>query len=100
MLQSPPWKTLLNIPYFYVKLLSNFLYVTVAVNVPADNNLKAEIIKSGMTMSEVVDKLNKKHDRQDTLQNFSGKLRRESFKYTEVEEILDVIRCRIEWNKK
>ncbi|HBE77715.1 MAG TPA: phosphoribosylglycinamide formyltransferase [Firmicutes bacterium] len=53
-----------------------------------------------MTMSEVVDKLNKKHDRQDTLQNFSGKLRRESFKYTEVEEILDVIRCRIEWNKK
>jgi len=64
------------------------------------DNLKAEIVKSGMTLSQVVEELNRRHNRQDTLQNFSGKLRRESFKYTEVEEILDVIGCKIEWVKK
>ena len=61
------------------------------------DELKALIIKSGWTMTQVVDELNKKYDRNTSVQNFSAKLKRESLKYTEVEEILDIIGYSISW---
>jgi len=63
------------------------------------DDLKAAIIKSGFTMTQVVEQLNAKYDRDISIQNFSGKLRRESLKYTEVEEILDIIGYSIVWEK-
>ncbi|WES36602.1 LLM class flavin-dependent oxidoreductase [Ruminiclostridium papyrosolvens DSM 2782] len=62
--------------------------------------LKALIIKSGWTMTQVVDSLNKKHDRDTTVQNFSSKLIRGTLKYSEVCEILDLIGYKIEWVPK
>lgn len=66
---------------------------------PLKDDLKALIIKSGWTMTQVVDELNKKYDRNTSIQNFSSKLKRESFKYTEVVEILDIIGYTITWTK-
>lgn len=63
------------------------------------DDLKALIIKSGWTMTQVVEELNKKYNRDTSVQNFSAKLKRESLKYTEVEEILDIIGYEIKWNQ-
>lgn len=63
------------------------------------DELKALIIKSGWTMTQVVDELNKKYDRSTSVQNFSAKLRRESLKYTEVEEVLNIIGYSIAWTQ-
>lgn len=63
------------------------------------DDLKALIIKSGWTMTQVVEELNRRYDRDTSVQNFSAKLKRESLKYTEVAEILDIIGYEIVWNK-
>ena len=62
-------------------------------------DLKAAIIKSGFTMTQVVDLLNIKYGRDTSVQNFSAKLKRESLKYTEVKEVLDIIGYSIVWEK-
>ena len=64
------------------------------------DDLKALIIKSGWTMTQVVEELNKKYNRNTSVQNFSAKLKRESLKYTEVEEVLNIIGYSISWRKK
>ncbi len=63
------------------------------------DDLKALIIKSGWTMTQVVDELNKRYGRDTSVQNFSSKLKRESLKYTEVVEVLDIIGYTINWVK-
>lgn len=66
---------------------------------PLKDDLKALIIKSGWTMTQVVEELNKRYDRNTSVQNFSAKLKRESLKYTEVVEILEIIGYKISWTK-
>lgn len=61
------------------------------------DELKALIIKSGWTMTQVVEELNLRHNRDTSVQNFSAKLKRESLKYTEVAEILNIIGYEIKW---
>ncbi|MBI6875595.1 LLM class flavin-dependent oxidoreductase [Clostridium aciditolerans] len=67
---------------------------------PLKEELKALIIKSGWTMTDVVNRLNEKHNRDTTVQNFSSKLIRGTLKYSEVEEVLDLIGYEIEWVPK
>ena len=50
-------------------------------------------------MTQVVDLLNIKYGRDTSVQNFSAKLKRESLKYTEVQEVLDIIGYTIVWEK-
>lgn len=64
------------------------------------NDLKAVIAKKGFTIKQVNDELNKRHGTNYTSQNFSNRLRKESFSYSEVEEILDVIGYVVEWREK
>ena len=64
------------------------------------DDLKALIIKSGWTMKQVVEELNKKYNRNTSVQNFSAKLKRESLKYTVVEEVLNIIGYSISWRKQ
>lgn len=66
---------------------------------PLKDELKALIIKSGFTMTQVVEELNLKYNRNTSVQNFSSKLKRETLKYTEVEEILTIIGYKISWTK-
>lgn len=61
------------------------------------NDLKAVIAKQGFTIKQVNDELNRRHGTDYTSQNFSNRLRKESFSYNEVVEILDVVGYRVEW---
>lgn len=64
------------------------------------NDLKALIIKSGFTMAQVNDELNKRHNTNLGYQNFSNRLSKETFKYNEILEILDIVGYDIQWVKR
>lgn len=63
------------------------------------SKLKAIIISQGFTMRQVNDELNHRHGTNFTFQNFSNRFRKETFSYSEIEEILNVVGYRIEWIK-
>lgn len=67
---------------------------------PIKEDIKALIIKSGWTMSDVVKALNEKYNRNDTVQNLSGKLTRGTIKYKEALEIAEILGYEIQWIKK
>lgn len=64
------------------------------------NDLKGIIAKQGFTIKQVNDELNRRHGTDYTSQNFSNRLRKETFSYIEIVEILDVIGYRVEWAEK
>lgn len=64
------------------------------------NDLKGIIVKQGFTIKQVNDELNHRHGTDYTSQNFSNRLRKETFSYVEVAEILDVIGYRVDWVEK
>lgn len=64
------------------------------------NDLKGLITKQGFTMSQVNDELNRRHGTSLSFQNFSNRMRKESFSYNEIAEILDVIGYEIQWTEK
>ena len=54
------------------------------------NEIKAQIIRAGYTMQEVVDLLHDEYGWSDSVSNLSGKLQRESLRYREAVELADV----------
>jgi hypothetical protein len=64
------------------------------------NEIKAQIIRAGFTMQEVVDRLADEYDWSDSVSNLSAKLQRESIRYKEVMELADVLDCDIVWVKR
>ena len=66
---------------------------------PLKDDLKSVIIKNGWTMKAMVCELNKRHGKNTTAQIFSSRLSRGNLKYTEVEEILDILGYKIKWIK-
>ena len=64
------------------------------------NEIKAQIIRTGMTMQEVVDLLADEYGWSDSVSNLSAKLQRESIRYKEVVELADVLGCDIVWQKR
>ena len=48
------------------------------------NEIKAQIVRAGFTMQEVVDRLAEEHGWSDSVSNLSAKLQRESIRYKEV----------------
>ena len=64
------------------------------------NEIKAQIVRAGFTMQEVVDRLAEEHDWSDSVSNLSAKLQRESIRYKEVMELADVLDCDIVWAKR
>lgn len=67
---------------------------------PYKNDLKSVIIKSGFTMAQINDELNRRHNTNLGYQNFSNRLSKETFKYNEILEILDIIGYDIQWVKR
>ena len=55
------------------------------------NEIKAQIIRAGYTMQEVVDQLHDEYGWSDSVSNLSGKLQRESLRYREAVELADVL---------
>ena len=64
------------------------------------NEIKAQIIRTGMTMQEVVDLLANEYGWSDSVSNLSAKLQRESIRYKEVVELADVLGYDIVWQKR
>ena len=64
------------------------------------NEIKSYIVRQGMTMQEVVDRLAEEYDWSDSVSNLSAKLQRESIRYKEVMELADVLDCDIVWVKR
>ncbi len=64
------------------------------------NEIKAQIVRAGFTMQDVVDKLAEDYSWSDSVSNLSAKLQRESIRYKEVIELADVLDYDIVWQKR
>ena len=64
------------------------------------NEFKAYIIRTGMTMQQVVEELSDQCGWSDSVSNLSAKLQRESIRYKEVLELADVLGYDIVWQKR
>ena len=62
-------------------------------------DIKAFIIKSGMTMTEVVEELNRRNNTNYSLANLSKKINNETIRYNEVLQIADICGYKIKWIK-
>lgn len=68
-------------------------------NNPIHREIKAYLAKSGMTLTEVVNRmnLNRSADNHTTIQNLSNKLTRGTIKYSEILEIASILNMKIQW---
>lgn len=64
------------------------------------NEIKAKIIESGWTITDVACELGNKYKKTYSSQNLSNKLRRQTIQYKEVKEIANIIGYEIKWEKK
>ena len=64
------------------------------------NEIKAQIVRAGFPMQELVDRLADEYDWSDSVSNLSAKLQRESIRYKEVVELADVLGYDIVWQKR
>lgn len=65
------------------------------------NEIKSYIASAGMTLTEVVNELNKRHPFQPTTtQNISNKLSRGTIRYSECLEIAEILGLKITWSKR
>ena len=64
------------------------------------NEIKAQIVRAGFTMQEVVDRLAEEYDLSDSVSNLSAKLQRESIRYKEVVELADALGYDLVWQKR
>ena len=64
------------------------------------NEIKAQIVRTGFTMQELVDRLAEEYDWSDSVSNLSAKLQRESIRYKEAVELADVLGYDIVWQKR
>ena len=64
------------------------------------NEIKAQIVRAGFTMQELVDRLSDEYDWSDSVSNVSAKLQRKSIRYKEVVELADVLGYDIVWQKR
>ena len=69
-------------------------------NMSVRNEIKAQIIRAGMTMQEVVGLLSDEYGWSDSVSNLSAKLQRESIRYKEVLELADVLGYDIVWQQR
>ena len=64
------------------------------------NEIKAQIVRAGMTMQQVVDLLSDEYGWSDSVSNFSNKLARGSLRYEEAVQLAKVLGYEIVWKKK
>ena len=64
------------------------------------NEIKANIVQEGTTMSEVVKRLSAIHGWSASVPNLSDKLKRGTLRYHEVIELADVLGYDIVWQKR
>lgn len=68
---------------------------------PIHKQIKMNLARSGMTLTEVVSKMNmnRSEDNQTTIQNISNKIMRGTIKYSEILEIAAILNMSIVWTE-
>ena len=64
------------------------------------NEIKAQIVRAGMTMQQVVDLLYDEYGWSDSVSNFSNKLARGSLRYEEAVQLAEVLGYELVWQKR
>ena len=64
------------------------------------NEIKANIVRAGFTMQELVELLHEEYGWSDSVSNLSAKLQRESIRYREVLELADALGYDLVWQKR
>ena len=64
------------------------------------NEIKAQIVRAGMTMQQVVDLLSDEYGWSDSVSNFSNKLTRGSVRYGEAVQLAEVLGYELVWQKR
>ena len=64
------------------------------------NEIKAQIVRTGFTMQEVVDLLHDEYGWSDSVSNLPAKLQRESIRYKEGVELADALGYDLIWQKR
>ncbi len=64
------------------------------------SEIKAQIIRAGFTMQEIVEKMADEYDWSSSVSNFSSKLKRDSLRYKEVLQLADALGYDIIWQKR
>ena len=64
------------------------------------NEIKAQIVRAGFTMQEMLELLSDEYGWSNSVSNLSAKLQRESIRYKEVVELADVLGYDIVWQKR
>ena len=64
------------------------------------NEIKAQIIRAGFTMQELLDRFHDDYGWSDSVSNFSNKLARNSLRYREAIELADVLGFNLVWQKR
>lgn len=64
------------------------------------NEIKSILIREGMTMAEIVEKMADQYGWSASVPNFSGKLRRSSLRFQEAVELADALGYDLIWQKR
>ena len=64
------------------------------------NEIKAQIVRAGMTMQQVVDLLSDEYGWSDSVSNFSNELARGSLRYEEAVQLAEVLGYELIWQKR
>ena len=64
------------------------------------NEIKAQIVRAGMTMQQVVDLLSDEYGWSDSVSNFSNKVTRGSLRYQEAVQLAEVLGYELVWQKR
>lgn len=64
------------------------------------NEIRAYIVRRGMTMQETVDLLSDEYGWSASVSNLSNKLQRESLRYTEAVQLADALGYDIQWIRR
>ena len=64
------------------------------------NEIKAQIVREGLTMQQLVKQLSDEYGWSESVSNLSAKLQRESLRYIEAVQMADVMGYDIVWQKR
>ena len=94
----------LRLPVMHVRLSANIICSQAKTKIGGKmnirNEIKSYIVREGMTMSEVLERLVEEHGWSSSVPNFSGKLQRGSLRYSEAKELADVLGYELVWQKR
>jgi len=64
------------------------------------NEIKAQIVREGLTMQQLVKQLSDEYGWSESVSNLSAKLQRESLRYIEAVQMADVMGYDLVWQKR